>query len=197
MNRFQGHQAFWAGLFVFGALAPLQSADASENYDVDSVHSMVVFRIKHANVSYTYGRFNDPEGKFVFDESDPSKCSFEVTIKADKVDTNNEGRDRHLKSPDFLDARQYPTIKFKSTKIEAGGKKDVYKVTGDLTMHGVTKSISFELNHTGSGAGRGGKFLRGFEAFFTIKRTDFGMKEMLEGVGDDIKLMISLEGNRQ
>src|SRR5688500_12714372 len=88
-------------------------AFAAESYKVDPVHSTAVFRIKHANVSFFSGRFNHPEGSFVLDEADPTRSSFNIVLKVDNIDTANAQRDTHLKSPDFFNSKQYPTITFK------------------------------------------------------------------------------------
>ena len=165
-------------------------------YQVDTVHSSVIFRVKHVGVSYFYGRFNEIKGSFAFDEADPTSLVLDLEIKTESIDTNDKKRDTHLKGPDFFHAKQYKTITFKSTKAEPG-EDNTYRVTGDFTLHGVTKSITVDIVHVGSGSGRRGRLLAGFETSFTIKRSDFGMDYMLGGLGDDIRITVSLEGFRQ
>lgn len=181
-----------AGLFAGTAGT---TADV-ETYAVDTTHSAVLFRIKHLNASNFYGRFNDFDGRITFGEGDDAANQIEVTVKAESVDTNNDGRDKHLRSPDFLNVKQFPTISFKSKsfKKEGTGK---YKVTGDLTLHGVTKEITADLTHVGTSEGeRFGKRC-GFEAIFDIKRSDYGIKYMPEGLGEDIRLLVALEGMKK
>jgi polyisoprenoid-binding protein YceI len=175
---------------VMGPVAP-RPAKAAE-YKVDNVHSSVVFRIKHLGVSYFYGRFNDVSGKVVFNQAEPDKSEFDIIVKSGSVDTNNEKRDQHLKSPDFFNARQYPEISFKSKSVKATDEGK-YEVTGDLTLHGVTKSLTITAEHVGSGKDRGGAERIGFETTFTIKRTDFDMGYMApDALGDEVRLTVSL-----
>jgi polyisoprenoid-binding protein YceI len=167
---------------------------ATDSYAVDTVHSSVVFKIKHLGVSYFFGRFNDVSGSFTVDQADAANITFDIKIKAESIDTGNEKRDAHLKSPDFFNARQFPELTFKSTKVEKGSG-NTYNVTGDLTMHGVTKPVTAKMDLVGTGSARGAS-LAGYESTFTVKRSDFGMDFMLEGLGDEVTVMIGLEGKR-
>lgn len=170
---------------------------AAETYKVDPVHSMVVFRIQHMGISFVYGRFNDPAGTFVIDE-DPSKMSFDVQAETAKVDTNNQRRDDDLRSERFFDVKKYPTIQFKSTSVKKGSKENEYEVSGDMSLHGVTKAITVKMQLVGKAKGQRGEQRAGFETTFTIKRSDYGMKTMLDGgVGDEVTLMVNLEGVQQ
>jgi polyisoprenoid-binding protein YceI len=182
-----------ACLLVLSLAAP---SFAAESYKVDPVHSSAVFRIKHANVSFFAGRFNAPDGTLVLDEADPSKSSFNIVLSVDKVDTANEKRDAHLKSPDFFNAKQYPTITFKSTSVKKG-EGSALQVTGDLTMHGVTKSVTVPVELTGKGQFPPGTQRAGVEATFTVKRSDFGMNGMQGMLGDDVKVLVGLSGMKQ
>ncbi|TAH37367.1 MAG: polyisoprenoid-binding protein [Planctomycetota bacterium] len=173
---------------------PATAASAAESYDIDGVHSQVVFKANHLGVSYNYGRFNDVSGKFTWDAADPAKSSIEVTIKAESIDTGNGDRDNHLRGPDFFDAKQFPTISFKSTKVAKSG--DGLKVTGDLSLHGKTKAITVDAKHVGSNdAGFG--YRTGFDVAFTVKRSEYGMSEMLEMLGDEVMVMVGIEGVRK
>src|SRR5262249_35008398 len=129
-------------LLVCG-LAAAVPAGAADDYAVDAMHAGVNFKISHFGLCWIHGRFDEFSGNFTLDADDPSKCSFSMTIKADSIDTNNKKRDDHLRSPDFLNAKQYPAITFKSTAVQA--IKDGYQVTGDFTLHGETKSVTFPL----------------------------------------------------
>ena len=175
-------------------------AGAAENYKVDPVHSTLVFRTKHANVGYFYGRFNALAGQFALDDADPSKSSFAFEVQTASVDTQNEKRDAHLKGPDFFNAKQYPTITFKSTSVKRGGQTNVLEVTGDLTFHGVTKSITVPIEITGRGEFPKGTQRAGIETVFTIKMSDYdvkGIPGMPGAVGDEVRLMFAAEGVKQ
>jgi polyisoprenoid-binding protein YceI len=178
------------------ALMAATWALAADTFEVDTVHSSAIFRIKHANVSYSYGRFNDFKGKLVLDDKDPSKSEFDFRVSTESVDTGNPNRDGHLKGPDFFNAKQFPTIAFKSTKV-AKQPGDKYQVTGDLTLHGVTKPITVTLVKTGSAAIPKMGTRTGFETTFDIKRTDFGMSNMVGMVGDDVRMIVSIEAGKR
>jgi polyisoprenoid-binding protein YceI len=174
------------------AVSVLASAPAAaDDYALDTMHTAVTFKISHLGLSWTYGRFNSVSGSFTIDPADPTASSFAMEIKTDSIDTGNKTRDTHLSSPDFFNVKQYPTISFKSTAVKAidGG----YEVTGDLTLHGVTKSITFPLKG-GKTAPFLGKQHMGFSTELTINRSDYEMKKMLEAVGDPVHIAISFEG---
>ena len=180
-------------LAMAAALVPIFGLGAQAgSYKVDGVHSSVMFRVKHLDTSYAYGRFNAISGTFAIDEADPAKSAFDFTIKAESVDTGNAGRDTHLKG-DFFDAKQFPNITFKSKTVTSAGK-NVYEVAGDLTFHGVTKPITVTIEHTGSGKDMKQTPIAGIESVFTIKRSDFGIKTMVGPIGDDVKVFLSSEG---
>src|SRR4029079_4713594 len=119
------------------------SAVAADKYTVDGVHSSISFKIQHMGISQVHGRFNKFDGTFAIDKADPVKSSFLLSIKTESVDTANEGRDKHLRSPDFFDSKQFAEITFKSTGVKA--TKEGYEVEGDFSMHGKTKRIKFNL----------------------------------------------------
>ena len=191
-----------AGLTAFSPADPQSTntqatnTQATETYKVDPVHSTIVFRVKHLGVSYFYGRLNGPYGEFSFNPENSAQCAFDVKVRAKNVDTHNPRRDGHLKSADFFNAKQFPNVRFKSKQVTKSGD-DTYRVIGDLTLHGVTRELTVELKHIGSGPDPWGGHRRGFEISFTIKRSDFGMKFMLDGVGDEVTLMIGIEGTRE
>ena len=165
-------------------------------YEIDTAHSMILFRAKHNNVTYNYGRFNEFTGKIMIGSSvrAHSESMVEFEVKAASVDTGNEKRDQHLRSSDFFSAKQFPVITFKSTKvIEKEGEEDVLEVTGDLELHGVKKSITVDVEITGRAKGKNGESLMGFESIFTIKRSEFGMTYGIGPVSDDIRLIVSIE----
>lgn len=173
-------------------------ARAAETYKIDPVHSTAIFRIAHLTSSFVYGRFDDVGGTFTVDEQKPEDVKFDVSIKADSVDTNSAARDKHLKSADFFSVKEFPTLSFKSTAVKsAGGKK--YDVTGDLTIHGVTKSVTVTIDFVGTADGTQMKmgFRAGYEAHLSIKRSDFGMDKMVPMIGDEVQLTVSLEGVKE
>ena len=180
-----------ASLVLLASAAP---ARAQTNFKVDPVHSFVMFKVGHLGVSNAWGRFNDPQGVVVWDDNDPSKGKVEITLQADKIDTGNEKRDQHLKSPDFFNARQFPTLTFKSNAI-AKKTEGEFEVGGDLTVHGVTKPITVTVRKTGEADTQMGH-RGGWETNFTVKRSDFGMNFMPGGIGDEVTLHIAIEGVR-
>ena len=178
------------------ALAPLAMASksniaAKETFNIDSVHSTAIFRVQHLGAGNFYGRFNELEGTIDWDAEDGP--SFDVSIKIESVDSGNEALDKHLKNADFFDAKQFPTMTFKSTGAKKMG--DNWKVTGEMTMHGVTKPVEVDMEFVGrADVGRGDRV--GFETTFTVKRSDFGMNWGVENgaLGDATKIIVSLEG---
>jgi len=181
-------------LLLTFTLFSTQSARA-DAYMVDPIHSTGVFRIHHFNAGYIWGLIAGPTGEFVYDPADPSKLSFNVSVPLANLDTHNERRDNDLRGPDWFNAKQFPTIDFKSTSVKKTGDTS-YEVTGDLSLHGVTKSITLTMEMTGTGKGMMGETRAGFESTFTIKRADFDMKAMPKGVGDDVTITVALEGVR-
>jgi polyisoprenoid-binding protein YceI len=169
---------------------------AADTFKVDPVHSTVIFKIFHFNVAPFYGRFDAPEGTFVLDDADAAKSTFEFSIPVEKVDTGNEKRDNHLKGPDFFNAKQFPAITFKSTAVKKRADQG-YEVTGDLTIHGVTKSVTINVDKTGQAKDPMGKERAGLAATFTVRRSDYGVSFMPQGLGDDVVLMVGIEGLKQ
>jgi polyisoprenoid-binding protein YceI len=167
----------------------------AETYKIDPVHSSVVFSAVHLGVTPFYGRFNDVSGSVVFDKETPSKSSVEVSVPVASVDTHDAKRDQHLKSPDFFNAKQFPVITFKSKQVEVDG--GTYKISGDFTLHGVTKPLTVEFKKGGEGKGMQNEFRAGGEARITIKRSEFGMTFMIGGISDEVSIILSLEGVRQ
>ena len=173
------------------SLSLVAVARAADNYKVDSVHGTVIFRIAHFGVGNAYGRFNEPTGTISLDKEDASKSTFNFEVAVDKIDTANAKHNAHLKSPDFFDAKQFPTIAFKSTAVKLSGDKD-YEITGDLTLHGVTKSITIKMAKTGEAQTQAG-YRTGWETKVDLKRSDYGMTGMQGAVGDDVHVIFSFE----
>jgi polyisoprenoid-binding protein YceI len=185
----------WHSLAAMVIVAGSSVVAWGDTYKVDPVHSSVAFRIKHMNTAYFHGRVNAPEGTVSYDASKPEASTFEVSMKVENIDTGNADRDKHLRSASFFNATDFPTLTFKSTSVKKTDDTHL-DVTGDLTIHGVTKSVTAKVEITGTGEMKG-KQLIGFETVFDIKRSDFGMKEMLNMLGDDVRLTVSLEAGKQ
>jgi polyisoprenoid-binding protein YceI len=164
-------------------------------FAVDDTHAAIVFKVSHLGFSNVYGMFGQSSGKIVWDAADPSKSSFEVTVKTDSITTLNKKRDDHLKGPDFFNVKQFPSIVLKSRTIKRiEGNK--YDVAADLTMRGVTKPVKFVFVQGNNGKDPWGNIRTGGDTSFTVKRSDYGMNYMSKPgeIGDDVEMMISLEG---
>ncbi|MBV8553536.1 MAG: YceI family protein [Acidobacteriaceae bacterium] len=171
----------------------------SISYEIDPVHSHLQFSVRHLMVSNVRGTFKVVKGTVVYDPQNPGATKIQATIDVNSISTADETRDTHLKSPDFLDVAKYPTITFQSTKVEKAGS-DRFKVAGNLTIHGVTKEVSLDVEEVSGevkdpwGNTRIGASMKG-----KIKRSDFGLQwnASLEAggvlVGDDVKLDFELE----
>lgn len=180
------------GSAALAAVALATPALAADSYTIDAVHSQVVFRIKHMGVSYNYGTFDKLSGSYVIDGAN---SSIELTIDAASVDTSNAKRDEHLRGTDFFNAKEFPSITFKSKSVKGSG--DTWEVAGDLTYRGVTKPLTAKVVKVGEAKGmRPGEYRSGFEATFTIKRSDFGDNYGTEmgALGDEVALMVNIEG---
>ena len=179
--------AFAATLFV---AAPIASQAAE--YTVDLSHSFIQFRTKHLGMSWLPGQFNKFEGTMKYDPAaGPGAQSISITIDTTSVDTNWADRDKHLRSKDFLNVDKYPTATFKSTSYEGGA--DGGKLTGDLTLMGVTKSISFDVTKIGEGKDPWGGYRAGFEGKYNLKRADFGMGYNLGPAAEIVELHLMIE----
>ena len=181
-------------------LAPALSLAAT--YEIDPAHSTAQFTVRHMMVTNVRGVFGKIAGTLKLDDKDVTKSTVEATIDASTIDTGNEKRDGHLKSPDFFDVEKNPNLIFKSTKVEKAGKGKL-KVTGDLTMRGVTKpavlDVTWPENEVKVPAEMGGGVKRGATATTKINRKDFGISwnSKMDGggvvVGDEVAISIELE----
>jgi polyisoprenoid-binding protein YceI len=167
-------------------------------YKVDPAHSGVSFTIRHF-VSNVPGRFGDFDSTIKYDKQNPAASSVNFTVQAASIDTDNKDRDEHLRSPDFFDVQKFPTLTFASTEVKAKDANNL-EVTGDLTIHGVTKRVTIPVEVLGTAKGpRGEK--AGFESSFKLNRKDYGIiwNRVVEGpvLGDEVKVNISVEADRQ
>jgi len=177
------------------ALAPTQDEVVFEpgTYAVDAGHSTSWFGVRHLGVANFYGRFNGLSGEFVLAEA-AADCSVRVTVDPASLDTASKSRDDHIRSAEFLDVENHPTMSFESTAVAAGEEPDTYRVTGTLTLHGVQKEITVDARLVGAGKTAFGDVRAGLEATFTVNRSEYGMNAMLDKLGDEIRFTLSLEG---
>ena len=179
------------------ALLPSLALAEAATWNVDPAHTQSTFTVRHMVISNVRGEFKSTKGVVKLDDKDLARSSVDVTIDAASIHTREDKRDAHLRSPDFFDVEKFPTITFKSTKVEkAGGDK--YKVTGDLTMHGVTKPVVLDATLTPEVKGMMGEVRRGAQATTKVNRQDYGLtwnKAVESGpvVGDEIAIEISAE----
>ena len=189
-----------ATLVALMGMATAASA-APQTYDIDPVHSQVGFTVRHF-FSKVPGHFKQFSGVILADEKDPAASSVDVTIQTASVFTDNDGRDAHLRGSDFFAADSFPVITFKSTQVTPAGK-DLYRVAGNLTMHGVTKPVVLDMEFLGKGEmSLGGKSMgtkAGFEATTTLNRQDYGIrfnKTLDQGglmIGDEVNVELHIE----
>jgi polyisoprenoid-binding protein YceI len=172
--------------FVLSAL----SLTAGEAYTVDQGHSFINWSVSHNNVGVAYGRFNEFSGTADFDGD--NLTGVDISIQAESIDSAHGKRDEHLRKPDFFDAKQFPTVTFKSTGVKSLGDNK-FEVSGDFTMLGVTKPASFTLTAAGPVPGRGGTTIRGLHGTGVIKRSEFGMNYAMGGIGDEVTIVVSME----
>ena len=193
---------------VFAAPAPAgpppgTSAPPAGSYNVDPAHTNVNFAISHLGLSLVRGRFDDISGSIVADPDNLANSSVDITMKADSIDTSVKMRDDDLRGKNYFDVATYPTLTFKSTKIEkAHGRDGNYAAIGDLTIHGVTKSVRLPFSVSGPIYDPWGKIRLGLLTHIQLKRTDFGVgsHDLLSNgnmaIGDDVDVTISLEAVR-
>jgi polyisoprenoid-binding protein YceI len=172
-------------------------------WDIDSAHTLVEFSVKHMMFTTVKGRFSEVRGTITCpDEADPSCASVEATLDTASINTGDEKRDAHLRSADFLDVEHYPTITFKSTRVERAGQ-DEMRVIGDLTIRGVTHQVALATTYNGRGKNPWGKDVAGFTAETQLNRKDYGLQwnVALESggllVGDKLNVLIEVQAIKQ
>lgn len=178
------------------ALVLTVSVAQAAEYKIDPTHSFVEFRIPHLGFSIMDGRFNDISGTFTYDpEAGEAAQAIAVTIPTDSVDTNHAERDKHLRGDDFLAVDEYPEATFKSTGFS--GDENGGVMTGDLTLHGVTKSIEIQVEKVGEGKDPWGGYRAGFIGTTTIDRSDYGISYDLGPAAETVDMTLMIEGVRQ
>ena len=182
---------------VLALTAGMAAPAAAKEWTIDPAHTTVSFKVSHLVVSRVSGKFTEFSGTIVYDD-DLSKGSVSVTIQAASIDTDNEDRDKHLRSPDFLDAEKFPTITFRSKKV-IPGEGNRFRLVGDLTIKGITREVTFDCKFGGTVTDPWGNTRMGFAATATINRQDFGVswnKTLDTGglvVGNEVELTIEGE----
>jgi polyisoprenoid-binding protein YceI len=202
-SRFYEGELMMSQLFLTLALAVafVSQQSLAAVVKVDESHTDIGFTITHLVVSKVNGRFNKFDGAFNFDPKKSTFSDFNVTVDAASIDTKDAKRDTHLKSEDFFDVSKFPTITFKSTKVEGKGKKG--KVHGDLTMRGVTKPVVLDYTYNGQVTDPWGNQKLGIELSGKVNRKEFGLnwnKTLDKGgvaVGEDVMIKVAVEGDIQ
>jgi polyisoprenoid-binding protein YceI len=186
--------------FALGVSLVAQTSTESKpasTFRVDPVHSMANFRVQHLGAGMFWGRFDDVQGSFTFNERDAEALAFDVSIGIESVHSGNDKLNGHLKSPDFFNAREWPRMTFKSTSAKKTGS-NTYDVTGQLTIRDVTKTVTVPVEFTGAAdMGRGHRV--GFEATFKIMRDEYGVSYGVANgsLGNETGIIVTLEGVEQ
>lgn len=179
-------------------LASVPALAADYVIDTEGAHASIHFQIQHLGYSWLLGRFNDFEGTFSYDAEDIAASTVKVTIDPASVDSNHAERDKHLRDSDFLHVEKYPEASFESTgitNIEDDGKE--FDIVGDLTLHGVTKEITIDVEKVGEGKDPWGGYRMGFEGTTEIRLKDFGIDYDLGPASEVVSLELHVEGVRQ
>jgi len=184
-------------LTALAALAlPIQAQAAIEKYEIETPHTQILFFVDHLGYAKSMGKFIEHDGTITFDTTSPENSSVEITIKAASVELNDQKWNDHVKNADFLDVEKFPDITFKSTGIELTGNKTA-KITGDLTIKGVTKPVVLDtVFNKAAKHPFGDKYEAGFSATTSFKRSDFGVSYGLPMVGDEMEIRLEVEATR-
>ncbi|TMP61613.1 hypothetical protein CWB77_08830 [Pseudoalteromonas sp. S1610] len=165
--------------------------------DTKGAHAFVNFKIKHLGYSWLHGRFNTFDGQFNYDPKNPNASQISVNIDTASLDSNHAERDKHLRGGDFLNVSKYPQASFKSTEIKFDQDGEEATVTGEFTLHGITKTISFEIDKIGEGKDPWGGYRVGFEGETSLKLADYGIDYDLGPASTHVDIGLFIEGIRQ
>ncbi|MFI2811407.1 MULTISPECIES: YceI family protein [unclassified Microbulbifer] len=182
-------------IFLFAALIGATAQAAEYKIDTKGAHAFIQFRIKHLGYSWLYGRFDEFSGSFEYDEKKPADSSINVEIDVASIDSNHAERDKHLRGEDFLHVEKYPTATFKSTSYEPVGEGKG-KLSGELTLHGVTKPIVIDVEHVGGGQDPWGGYRQGFTGTTEFALKDFGIMYDLGPASQTVEMILDVEGIR-
>lgn len=189
-------KSFIAGVLIALSLlfSPLHAADYV--IDTQKAHAFIQFKIQHLGYSWLLGRFNKFDGHFSYDENNPAAASVVVNIDPASIDSNHAERDKHLRDKDFLYVSRYPEAKFVSTSFEEQGNGKA-RLTGDLTLRGVTRQVVIDVDYIGHGKDPWGGYRRGFAGSTTLTLKDFGIPMDLGPASQQVQLFLSIEGIRR
>jgi polyisoprenoid-binding protein YceI len=184
-------------VLVFVLFFSAQASATPEKYIYDPLHTQIRFSVDHLGFSHPQGKFDKFSGGFIFDQEKPELSSADITIDTGSINMGSAAWDTHMKSADFFDAAQFPAMNFKTTKVEKIGDTSG-KITGDMTIHGITKPVTLDVTFNKAGIFPMNKnYVAGFSLTEMLKRSDFGIAYGLPGVGDEVALNIQVEGIRQ
>lgn len=175
-------------LLTLGLLSGTAAHAEDYTIDTEGMHAFIQFRVQHLGYSWLYGRFDKFSGNFSYDEKQPEAAKIEVTIDTASVNSNHAERDKHLRSEDFLNVEKHPEAKFVSTKYSGG------KLEGNLTLNGVTKPLTIDVEEIGAGNDPWGGFRRGFEGKTKFALADFGIEKDLGPASKEVEMILSVEG---
>jgi len=185
------------GFSTIGLLS-LANPVLAEDYLIDTkgANAFIQFKIAHLGYSWVLGRFNEFSGTFSYDEKSPESSKVAVTINTASIDSNHAERDKHLRSDDFLDVEKFPQASFSSTSYQSTGDGKAV-LTGDLTLHGVTRPVTIDVNEIAAGDDPWGGYRRGFDGTTRIALKDYGIDFNLGPASQEVELFLSVEGIRQ
>ncbi len=187
MNR-----PLWSLPLLFTSL----SATCAETLPIDPSHTAVIFSWNHRGFSHPIARFEKISGNVLLDRNDLTKSSVSVTLPIDGLRSGDDVLNQRLKGAEFLDAAAYPAITFKSTKIETVGN-NALRLTGDLSVHGITKSVALEVTINRISSGPDNKITAGFDANVLLRRSDFGVGRYVPMTGDELSVHLTLEASQE
>ncbi|MFC6633016.1 YceI family protein [Microbulbifer taiwanensis] len=180
-------------IFLFAALVGATAQAAEYKIDTKGAHAFIQFRIKHLGYSWLYGRFDDFDGSFFYDDKAPEKSTVNVNIDVTSLNSNHAERDKHLRGSDFLDVAKFPTATFKSTAFESLGEGKA-KLSGELTLRGVTKPITIDVTEIGGGKDPWGGYRQGFTGTTEFALKDFGIDYNLGPASQKVEMILDIEG---
>jgi polyisoprenoid-binding protein YceI len=183
-------------VLILAMFAPAVCLAADYVIDTEQGHAFIQFRIQHLGYSWLLGRFNDFDGEFSYDPEKPEDSRVEVRIRTASIDSAHAERDKHLRGEDFLAVEQYPEARFVSTSYRENDDNTATLI-GDLSLHGVTRSVSIEVRQVGHGPDPWGGYRRGFEGTTTLRLSNFGIDYDLGPAAREVELFLSIEGVRQ
>ncbi|MDX2322107.1 MAG: YceI family protein [Moritella sp.] len=181
---------------VFAVAAPNVAQAADYKVDVAGAHASVQFKIKHLGYSWLLGRFNTFDGGFSYDAKSPNASQINMVIDTASLDSNHAERDKHLKSDDFLDVKKFPKATFKSQSMNFSDAEHG-TVTGEFTLKGITKTITFPVTKIGEGSDPWGGYRVGFTGETDLKLTDYGITTNLGPASTHVQMTLNIEGVRQ